>query len=95
MQSKWRLSHVQGYLGLGLVAEAAAEFAHLSPTERDTTPALALRVAIFQAQQNWPALRDASIAMRRKVHKAFLKAGLAVDGASPAHEAIVYRYIAR
>ena len=41
------------------------------------------------------ALRDASIAMRRKVHKAFLKAGLAVDGASPAHEAIVYRYIAR
>jgi len=67
MQSKWRLSHVQGYLGLGLVAEAAAEFAHLSPTERDTTPALALRVAIFQAQQNWPALRDASIELVRRV----------------------------
>ena len=67
MKPKWRLSHVQGYLGLGLVAEAAAEFEHLSPTERDTTPALALRVAIFQQQQNWPALRDASIELVRRV----------------------------
>jgi hypothetical protein len=41
------------------------------------------------------ALRDASIAKRRKVHHAFLKAGLAVDGASPAHAAIVYRHLPR
>jgi hypothetical protein len=37
-------------------------------------------------------LRDASVAQRRKVHQAFLKAGLAVDGASPAHAAIVARF---
>ncbi len=67
MQPKRRLSHIQGYLGLGLVAEAAAEFEHLSPTERDTTPVLLLRIALFQAQQNWPALRDASIELVRRV----------------------------
>jgi Tfp pilus assembly protein PilF len=67
MQPKWRLSHIQGYLGLGMVAEAAAEFEHLSPIERDATPALALRVAIFQEQQNWTALRDASIELVRRV----------------------------
>ena len=67
MQPKWRLSHVQGYLGLGMVAEAAAEFEHLSSTERDTTPALALRIAILQEQQDWPALRDASIELVRRV----------------------------
>jgi Flp pilus assembly protein TadD len=66
MQPKWRLSHVQGYLGLGMVNEAAAEFAHLSPTERDTTPALALHIAILQEQQNWSGLRDASIELVRR-----------------------------
>ena len=67
MQPKWRLSHVQGYLGLGMVREAAAEFEHLSASERDTTPALALRVALCQEQHDWPALRDASIALVRRV----------------------------
>lgn len=67
MQSKWRLSHVQGYLGLGMVAEAAAEFELLSPTDRDTTPALTLRIAICQEQQDWPSLRDASIELVRRV----------------------------
>ena len=67
MQPKWRLSHVQGYLGLGMVPEAAAEFELLSATERDTTPALALRIAILQEQQDWPALRDASIELVRRV----------------------------
>ena len=67
MQTKWRLSHVQGYLGLGMVAEAAAEFERLSPADRDTTPALALRIAICQEQQDWPALRDASIELVRRI----------------------------
>lgn len=66
MQLKWRLSHVQGYLGLGMVKEAAAEFEHLSATERDTTPALALRVAILQEQQDWTGLRDACIELVRR-----------------------------
>ncbi len=66
MQPKWRLSHVQGYLGLGMVKEAAAEFEQLSATERDTTPALALRVAILQEQQDWTGLRDACIEFVRR-----------------------------
>ena len=67
MQSKWRLSHVQGYLGLGMVAEAAAELEQLPESERDTTPVLSLRIAIFQEQKNWPALRDASIELVRRL----------------------------
>jgi tetratricopeptide (TPR) repeat protein len=67
MQPKWRLSHVQGYLGLGMVHEAAAEFARLSPTERDTTPALTLRIALLQEKQDWPGVRDASIELVRRV----------------------------
>lgn len=66
MQPKWRLSYVQGYLGLGMVAEAAAEFECLSATERDTSPALALHIAILQEQQNWPALRDAAVEFVRR-----------------------------
>ena len=66
MQTKWRLSHVQGYLGLGMVAEASAEFEHLPLAERDTTPALALHIAILQEQQNWPALRDACVEFVRR-----------------------------
>jgi Tfp pilus assembly protein PilF len=66
MHSKWRLSHVQGYLGLGMVAEAAAELDRLPDSERDTTPVLSLRLAILQEQQNWPALRDAAIEFVRR-----------------------------
>lgn len=67
MQPKWRLSHVQGYLGLGMVQEAAAEFELLSPAERDTTPALTLRIALLQEKQDWPGVRDASIELVRRV----------------------------
>jgi Tfp pilus assembly protein PilF len=66
MQPKWRLSHAQGYLGLGMVAEAAAELDCLPNSERDTTPVLSLRMAILQEQQNWSALRDAAIEFVRR-----------------------------
>jgi Tfp pilus assembly protein PilF len=49
-----------------MVKEAAAEFERLPATARDTTPALALRIAILQEQQDWPALRDASIEFVRR-----------------------------
>lgn len=60
MQSKWRLSHAQGYLGLGMVAEAAAELDRIPAPDRDATEVLTLRVAVLQEQQNWPALRVAA-----------------------------------
>jgi tetratricopeptide (TPR) repeat protein len=66
MKPKWRVSHARGYLGLGMVAEAAAELDHLPATTVDPLEVLALRVAIFQERQNWPALRDASAELARR-----------------------------
>lgn len=66
MQPKWHLSHAQGYLGLGMVKEAAAELAQLSWSELQTTPALALRMAILQEGEKWPALRDLAIEFVRR-----------------------------
>ena len=57
MQPKWRLSHAQGYLGLGMVAEAAAELERIPAPERDEPAALALRIAVLQERSEWPALR--------------------------------------
>ncbi|MDP3069804.1 MAG: hypothetical protein Q8N18_05915 [Opitutaceae bacterium] len=56
MNSKRRLSHAQGYLGLGMVAEAAAELERIPAPERDALEVLALRVAVRQEQGDWPAL---------------------------------------
>lgn len=66
MQPKWRLSHIQGYLSLGMVEEAAAELEHLSPADRNTTPALALRMALLQTQEKWVELRDVAIELVRR-----------------------------
>ena len=55
------------------------------------TPAY-IGVGFYWSMEYKHSLRDASVAARRKVHHAFLKAGLAVDGASPAHAAIVARF---
>jgi len=49
MLLKWRLSHIQGYLELGLVAEAAAEWKLIPATERRTPAALPARMAVLQA----------------------------------------------
>ncbi len=51
-----RISHAQGYLGLGMVAEAAAELELIPLPERDSLEVLALRVAVLQEQGDWPAL---------------------------------------
>jgi len=56
MQVKRRLSYAQGYLGLGLVAEAAAELERIPPGESDALEVLALRLAVLQEQKKWPAL---------------------------------------
>ena len=58
MLPKRHLSHAQGYLGLGMVAEAAAELAHVSGPDAATTQALAVRIAVLHEQRDWPAVRD-------------------------------------
>ncbi|MBL9186529.1 MAG: hypothetical protein JNK23_03530 [Opitutaceae bacterium] len=56
MQPQRRLSHVQGYLALGMVAEAAAELELIPLPERDSLEVLGLRVAVLQEQGDWSAL---------------------------------------
>lgn len=56
MHARWRLSHVRGYLELGLIDEAAEELTHLPASEQERPVALALRAAILQEQQRWPEL---------------------------------------
>lgn len=63
---KWRLSHAQGFLSLGLVAEAAAELEQIPAPERDALEVLALRVAVLQEQQDWPALGRAAAEFVRR-----------------------------
>src|SRR5436853_5875151 len=56
MQPKRHLSYAQGYLELGLVAEAAAELDRMPATEPPTLEHLAVRLAVLQEQKNWPTL---------------------------------------
>lgn len=60
MLSKRRLSHAQGYLELGMLAEAAAELDQITGPERHSLEVLAVRLALLQEQQAWPELRDAA-----------------------------------
>ncbi|MBI5382142.1 MAG: hypothetical protein HZA31_09615 [Opitutae bacterium] len=58
MQPKWRFSHARGYLGLGLVEEAAAELAALPPAAADSLEALGLRALVLQEQKQWLLLQS-------------------------------------
>jgi Flp pilus assembly protein TadD len=60
VQLKKRLSYAQGYLGLDMLAEAAAELDAIPADSRDAIEVLALRVAILQKKNDWPALRLAA-----------------------------------
>lgn len=66
MQLKWRLSHAQGYLQLGMVDEAAAELRLIPADERDATEVLVLRAAVLQEQGRWRALRLAAAELVRR-----------------------------
>lgn len=56
MHAKRHLSYAQGYLELGLVAEAAAELERISAADRNSTEFLAVRTAVLQEQKDWPNL---------------------------------------
>lgn len=53
-----RLSHAQGYLALGMIAEAARELEQLSGPFADSTPVLVVRVGVLHEQEKWPEVRD-------------------------------------
>jgi tetratricopeptide (TPR) repeat protein len=58
MLTKRRLSHAQGYLELGMLAEAAAELDQIAGTEAKALPVIAVRLAVLHEQKNWPAVRE-------------------------------------
>jgi len=55
---KRRLSHAQGYLGLGMVAEAEAELQQITGAEAEQEEVIALRLAVLHEQRDWPAVRQ-------------------------------------
>jgi predicted Zn-dependent protease len=66
MHSRWRYSHIRGFLELGLIDEAAQELAQLPAHEQDGPVALALRAAILQEQQRWPELATVAAELVRQ-----------------------------
>lgn len=53
-----RLSYAEGFLALGLAAEAAEELAGVSPVEADATPVLRLRLGVETARAAWSAAAE-------------------------------------
>jgi Tfp pilus assembly protein PilF len=66
MLSKRRISHAQGYLELGMLAEAAAELDRIIGADADSSDVLALRVAVWHEQENWTGVRDAARELVRR-----------------------------
>ena len=53
-----RISYAQGYLALGMVAEAAAELDRLPEIDSQRPEALAVRLAVLHEQKKWVEVRD-------------------------------------
>ncbi len=54
---KWRISHVRGYLELGMAKEAKAELDAIPEAEARRPEVVALRVGMLQATASWRELR--------------------------------------
>jgi tetratricopeptide (TPR) repeat protein len=78
MLTRRRLSHAQGYLELGMLAEAAAELDRIGGDERETMPVLAVRLAVLHEQKDWPAVRELA---ERLIQRGELEAGIWVTWA--------------
>jgi tetratricopeptide (TPR) repeat protein len=64
--SKRRLSYAQGYLELGMLAEAGAELDRITGPEAGRSEVLAVRLAVYQEQQNWAAARETASELVRR-----------------------------
>jgi tetratricopeptide (TPR) repeat protein len=58
MNLRWRLSHAQGYLGLGMLREAEAELDAIDAADAERTEVAAVRVALLHEMKDWARLRD-------------------------------------
>jgi len=57
MSNQRLLSHAQGYLGLGMLKEAAAELDRIGPPDDESAAVIAVRMAVLHEQEDWPKLR--------------------------------------
>lgn len=60
-----RLSHAQGYLALGLAAEAEAELACIEGPDAERTDVQTLRLAALHEQEKWPEVRALAARLAR------------------------------
>jgi Flp pilus assembly protein TadD len=60
MLLRWRLSHIHGYVELGLLRQAAAELRAIPPADRRRPEVLPARMALHQAAHQWGPLRTAA-----------------------------------
>jgi Tfp pilus assembly protein PilF len=58
LSSTRRLSFAQGYLALGMVAEAAAELDRIGEPDAQTSAVISVRLAVLHEQQKWPDVRE-------------------------------------
>ena len=58
MHPQRHISYAQGYLALGMVAEAAAELERLPAGDAQRPEAQAVRLAILHEQEKWADVRD-------------------------------------
>ena len=65
MLAQRRISFAQGYLALGMVAEAAAELELLCPADAQRVEAQSVRLAVMHEQKRWAEVRDLSRDMVR------------------------------
>lgn len=66
MELKWRLAHVRGYLGLGMIEEASAELEQVPPETGRETDVLVLRALVLQEQAKWPPLVEVAAELVRR-----------------------------
>lgn len=66
MQLKWRLSHIRGYLELGMVEAAAAEFLKIDVGLHDDNEVLKVSLCLFHEQENWEATRRVAAQLCRR-----------------------------
>jgi Flp pilus assembly protein TadD len=58
METKWLLSQAHGYIGLGMIEEAARELDQIPAESAQKTEVLALRALVLQEQAKWPPLAE-------------------------------------
>ena len=71
MNLQWRLSHIRGYLALGMVRHAEAEMKAVRPEYAELSEVKALQVTLLHEKKSWRQLRRiASALVEREPHRA-------------------------